>query len=128
AEVEGNVEALRAKIYGGEVKNPKELAALEDRLNIEVRKKENLEENVLHSMERLEESRAQLEKIERVFPKIKGEYEAAQAELDQVKAEWNAEAARLEERRAAIVTAINPRMLKVYEALIPSTKGRPVAR
>lgn len=124
----GSIERLRAKIYGGEVKSPKELAALEERLNIEIRKKEGLEEEVLASMERLERAKAQIEKVERAIPKIKREHQAAKAELERARAEWAAEIARLEQRRAAIVNALDPRTLKAYESLLPSTNGRPVAR
>lgn len=128
AAADESVERLRGRIYGGEVTSPKELAALEERLNIERRKKETLEDAVLAAMERLEQTKAQVDKVESIVPKIKREHGAARAAYDRAKAEWTAEIARLEDRRRSIVSGVDPRNLKVYDSLIASTNGRPVAK
>lgn len=128
ASVEESIARLQAKVYGGEVRNPKELSSLEGRLSAEVRKKESLEEAVLAAMEGLERCKAQVDKVDRLLPKIKKEQDAAQAALDRARSAWRDEVAHLQEQRGLIVAEVADRYLKTYESLIPSTNGRPVAK
>ena len=128
AGVQERIGRLEAKIYGGGVNNPKELASLEERLGAERRKKEALEESVLAAMDELEKRRAQLEKVERLLPKIERERDEANSALGRARAGWSAEMARLESRRRAIVAGLDPGAVSAYESLAPRTGGRPVAK
>lgn len=127
-QVEARIESLQSKIYAGEIVNPKELASMQQRLDVDVRTKERLEESLIEAMDKTESGRAQLREVEALAEKIDSEYRTAMATLKEHTAAWEREAEALRTERERIAAAVDSRLLKRYHALYRSTGGRPVAK
>lgn len=128
--LEGELQALEdkigreeAKLYGGEVSNPKELSALQSEIAMLKRRKEPLEEHVLEQMVLRDESIAEKQRLESETADLQREASALRERIasaeDDIDRRLAAESARWDE----IVPQIPGEVLELYSSLREQRKG-----
>ncbi|MCL5265433.1 MAG: C4-type zinc ribbon domain-containing protein [Chloroflexi bacterium] len=118
---------LESKLYGGAVKNPKELSALEKDVDMYKKKNSSIEDRVLELMSRLEE-------LEATVKTTRAETEAVETEWRHTQGELTAERDRLMDsiddlsrERALLAADIPQATIQIYEGLRKTRRGRAVA-
>jgi len=133
-DVEWEIEDLRTKIsqlneklYGGKVKNPKELLSIEQEVGI---LKVNLREKEDHLLDLMAEVEAIRDKIKldtERLKKLEGEWQKEQKLLTRKQAEIEGQLSDLSRKRQAWTSEIERESLELYE-WIKSRKGQAVVR
>ena len=133
-DVEWEIEDLRTKIsqlneklYGGKVKNPKELLSIEQEVGI---LKVNLREKEDHLLDLMTEVEAIRDKIKldtERLKKLEGEWQKEQKLLTRKQAEIEGQLSDLSRKRQAWTSEIERESLELYE-WIKSRKGQAVVR
>ena len=133
--LEADVEDTRAKattagekLYGGAVKNPKELLSLRDQVESYNRKIRELEDKTLEAMTEVEtlKSRVALKRWE--VAAIEEEWKKEQDALLREEEEMSAAITSLEQKRNVMAMGIEEVVLKLYEDLRSKRQGKAVAR
>lgn len=127
-EVRNKAAAIERKLYGGTIRNPKELQDLQAdfyALQAQVRRQEDA---LLFQMVRLEEADAALQRAEAALLEIEERWQAEQQALLTEKEQLEAELRDLEERRQRQVQGYSGQALALYELLRPRKEGRAVAK
>lgn len=134
-EVEREVEDLRAKatiseekLYGGAVKNPKELASIQEQVVNLQRKMRERDDKTLDIMTEVEAVHQEVSLKRREIEKIEEEWQAAQASLSQEQAELSAALAILEQKKKDLASRLDTASLELYQALRQKRQGRAVAK
>lgn len=120
-------ESLRTKLYGGTVRNPKELLGLEHELEQAKRRAGTQEDEVLDSMRQVEELEASAQQARQAALRLRQEWDDEKQVLLQNKQEAESTLSRLNAERDKLASAISPDMVRLYEQL-RSTRGQAVAR
>jgi predicted nucleic acid-binding Zn-ribbon protein len=131
---EAEVESQRIKIelsenslYGGKVRNPKELQDLQNEVTSLKRYQATLEDRLLEAMLKHEEAgeahQASLTNLSKVRSQVATQSASLTAENDSL----NVENERLKSERQAIASALDERTLTLYENLRNNRRGRAVA-
>lgn len=116
-----------AKLYSGEVTNPKELRQLEARLSQVTAELASHEEAVLAGIEQVEELAAQQRKVISATEKVENALRVAQKRLAHRASEWDLQEQIYRDELTELQSKIRPDLLERYERLRGSTGGRPVA-
>jgi len=133
-ELELNLESLAEKIaagekrlYSGKVRSPKELenlqmetASLKNRLRA-------IEEEALHAMERVDETRAALEEAEQHLQQVEGEWKETQKALATERKELLERLNALNAERKERIAALSQKALSAYDYLRKQKGGHAVA-
>jgi predicted nucleic acid-binding Zn-ribbon protein len=134
-EVEREVEDLQVKaaaatekLYGGTVKNPKELTSLQEQLSNFQRKIGEGDDKTLDIMSDVEEAQKDLSLKRSEVAKIEEEWQAEQAALSQEQTELSAALASLEQKRTELASRLDAVSLELYEAIRKKRQGRAVAK
>ena len=134
-DVEREVEDLRSKValleeklYGGSVKNPKELASLQEQVEHLKRKRRGQEDNVLDIMTEVEAMQKNVSLKSREVARIDEDWRAEQAMLSGEQAELNAALADLDQKRKDLISRIDAASLELYQGLRRKRQGRAVAK
>lgn len=127
-DVGGKIQPLNKKLYGGTIRNPKELSSIEDDVKALLSHKRKLEDQVLEVMAELEEAEATLTTARKELASIESAWAAEQERLKQQKTTLEEEIARLEERRRAQSERFDAATLAVYDSLRAKHQGRAVAK
>jgi predicted nucleic acid-binding Zn-ribbon protein len=134
-ELEWQVDDLRprlsdveGKLYGGSVRNPKELAGMQDEANILRGQLRQREDELLDLMVRVEERQAALREAEESLTEVEERWRQDQKELTSEKGKLEGELAGLEERRRQQTGLIEARVLALYDNLWERRQGRAVAK
>lgn len=120
--------AVENKLYGGTVRNPKELAGLNDDANMLKNQLRRREDELLNHMVKVEEQEAALRQAEAVLKEVEGRWRAEQAELLSQKARLEAELAEREKSRQAQAERIDGRVLELYDLLRDRRQGKAVVK
>ena len=134
-ELEREVEDLQAKaavseerLYGGTVKNPKELASLQEQVaNLKGRMK-GLDDKTLDIMSELETVQQQVSSKRQELAKVEEEWQEEQASLSQKQAELNSALATMEKKRKDLASKLDTASLELYQALRRIRQGKAVAK
>ena len=134
-ELEWQVDDLRprlsdveGKLYGGSVRNPKELASIQEEANILRGQLRRREDELLDLMVRVEERQTALREAEESLTEVEGRWRQDQKELTSEKEKLEGELAGLEERRRQQSGLIEARVLALYDNLWERRQGRAVAK
>jgi hypothetical protein len=134
-EVEREVEDLQAKaamatdkLYGGTVKNPKELTSLQEQLSNFKRKIGDGDDKTLDIMSEVEAAQKEVSLKRNEVTKIEEEWQAEQASLSQEQTELSVALTTLEPRRKELASRLDTLSLELYEALRQKWQGRAVAK
>jgi len=134
-ELEWQVDDLRprlsdveGKLYGGSVRNPKELGSMQDEANILRGQLRRREDELLDLMVRVEERQTALREAEESLTEVEGRWRQDQKELTSEKEKLEGELSGLEERRRQQTGLIEARVLALYDNLWERRQGRAVAK
>ncbi|MFQ5827523.1 MAG: zinc ribbon domain-containing protein [Dehalococcoidia bacterium] len=128
SDLEGKIAPLEKKLYGGGVKNPKELVGMEHELQIFKAHHREKEDRVLELMIQSETVQESIKARTAQLERTEAEWREEQKALSQRQAELGAALAALEGKRRALAETIEPSDLKLYEGLMKERGGRAVAR
>jgi len=134
-ELEREVEDLQAKaavseerLYGGTVKNPKELASLQEQVANLKGKMKGLDDKTLDIMSELETVHQQVSSKRQELAKVEEEWQEEQASLSQEQAELNSALATLEQKGKDLASKLDTASLELYQALRRIRQGKAVAK
>jgi predicted nucleic acid-binding Zn-ribbon protein len=116
------------KLYGGAVKNPRELADLQAKVASLKRRKAALEDELLEAMLAREEAEAELEAAQADLAEVEAAWEAEHRHLEEEAAELHARIPTLEAQSAALSAQLPADILASYRHLLRRKNGIAVAR
>jgi predicted nucleic acid-binding Zn-ribbon protein len=127
-DMDAKIQPIVKKLYGGSIRNPKELADLEeDARSLQIRKRK-LEDQVLEVMSELEEADSTLATAGQTLSELETSWRAEQDRLRREQETVTADLAALEGQRREEVEIIDPATLKLYDGLRAAHQGRAVAK
>ena len=116
------------KLYGGSVRNPKELSSLQQEADVLKKKRSEVEDSLLGLMLELEEleqeSGAEISELDQLESRWRGEHEQLDAERERL----SQALAKLGERRAILVERIPESDYRLYAALRKERAGKAISR
>lgn len=128
AELQERIEDLESKLYGGSIKNPREMSAVEEERQFTVKQQQDEEEKLLEIMVDLEElesghasAKAELEGLEEARPSEKVELQKSEQRLE-------ADIARFQDDRNEVVPVVDPELIGLYDSLRQTKNGQAVAK
>jgi len=119
---------VEGKLYGGSVRNPKELASVQDEANILRGQLRRREDELLDLMVRVEERQTALREAEESLAEVEGRWRQEQKELASEKERLEGELAGLEERRGQQSGLIEAKVLVLYDNLWQRRQGKAVVK
>jgi predicted nucleic acid-binding Zn-ribbon protein len=122
------IEPIEKKLYGGSIRNPKELSDLQEDVRSLQARKRQLEDQLLEAMSELEDVEGTLTAARDALSALDASWQAEQARLLREQATLTAELAALEERRREQAQLIDRASLTLYDALRAAHQGRAVAK
>lgn len=127
-ELRRKAKAVEDKLYGGTVRNPKELQDLQEDLEALKRQLSRREDALLNLMLQVEEAERLLGEAEARLAETEAVWRDEQASLLAEKGRLEEELSRLEGERARQVVKVDASTLGLYDALRARRQGRAVAR
>jgi predicted nucleic acid-binding Zn-ribbon protein len=127
-DVRSRLSDVEGKLYGGSVRNPKELAGVQEEANILKGQMRRREDELLELMVRVEETQATLREAEESLSEVEARWQREQQELVGEKERLEGEIAGLEDRRGRQAALIEARALVLYENLRERRQGRAVVK
>ncbi len=127
-DLRAKAEPVERKLYGGSVRQPKELQDLNDEVEMYRRQQRAIEDRQLEVMEELESSAAGLAAARKAAAEVEGAWEMRQASLRARENEIQRHRAELVEQRGERARRIDAQRLALYERLRKARGGRAVAR
>ncbi len=126
-EVRGKAAAIENKLYGGTVRNPKELEDFQADLTSLRGQLSKREDALLEVMLELEEAEADVRGAEATLAEVEESWKAQQASLEETRATLKEEIEGLEAKRSRQVDGMDPAALSLYQALRERRQGTAVA-
>jgi len=123
-----HVAAVESKLYGGTVRNPKELAGLNDDANMLKSQLRRREDELLNHMVKVEEQETALRQAEAALKEVEERWRGEQADLVGQKERLEAELVEREASRQAQAGTIDGRVLELYDLLRDRRQGKAVAK
>ncbi|NLE75753.1 MAG: hypothetical protein GX605_03230 [Chloroflexi bacterium] len=120
-------ETTERRLYSGQVRNPKELAGLEEEHQYLLRRRLSLDEELLEAMVALEEASDQEQAAQAVVQTLEAEWAEARVALRDEQASLQARLAELAVQRQPLAAQVKTDDLRLYEGLRPRRGGRAVA-
>lgn len=127
-DVDSKIQPLHKKLYGGSIRNPKELSSIEDDVKALLSHKRKLEDQVLEVMAETEEAEGTLTAAREDAASTESAWQAEQERLKQEKAALEEDLVRLEHQRQEQSEKIDSSTLAVYDSLRTKHQGRAVAK
>lgn len=127
-EVREKASEIEGKLYGGTVRNPKELYDLDADLRSLKAQVSRREDDLLSVLVEIEDEAAQLANAEAEFRRIEAEWNARQADLLEEKGRLEQEISSLEARRGDQLPEVDASSLRLYQLLRERHHGQVVAR
>ncbi|MFQ6057616.1 MAG: zinc ribbon domain-containing protein [Anaerolineae bacterium] len=121
------ITAEEEKLYSGRIRNPKELAGIEEEVRYLKRYRSELEEEMLETMLDIEDVEAKVAAKGEKLRGIEAQWEQEQAHLREERAALQARLAELRAQRRALRASIASPDLLIYEELRRKKGGRGVA-
>lgn len=126
--VESKQKAFKDKLYGGTVTNPKELDSMEKEIEMLGRQKGKLEERILELYDIVEERKSALAAAQAVLKQHEDELARILEKRAREEESLTAQIQELTAIRQTKVSAVDPILLKRYEALSPRSAGVVVSK
>lgn len=127
-ELSVKITAVDEKLYGGSVKNPKELASLSEECDHFKAHRRELEDRVLEIMSDVESAQNRVDVKKREVEGVEAEWQAEQAQLLEQQAQLNDELAKLDEDHRLLVSQIDRNSVGLYEELRGAGRSESVAK
>jgi predicted nucleic acid-binding Zn-ribbon protein len=119
---------LKQKLYGGSVKNPKELVSLQHEVDFLSDKITEKEDRALELMDEIEISQGTLAKITQEIEEVERQLKERKSSLLQEKSEAEKQLVSSTSARDALAASLDPGDLELYEYLRRGRTGTAVAR
>jgi len=129
-EIEGlstKIAATEHKLFGGTVRNPKELANLQRESEDLKARRSQLEDRLLELMDRVETTTASVQATATRLADVEAEWREQQRRLTAELEDLKAKHAELLQRRDSQASQVQPEVLEVYQ-MVRTRKGTAVAR
>ena len=126
-EVRGKAAAIENKLYGGSVRNPKELEDFQADLASLRGQLSKREDALLEVMLELEDAEADMREAEATLAEVEESWKAQQASLEETRAKLKEEIEGLEAKRTRQVDGMDTAALSLYQALRERRQGTAVA-
>ena len=117
ADVEARIKRDDARMYGGQIVDPRELASLQRELAHHSTQRDALEEQLLQAMESFEEVQQGAAAAARRAEELRRQWEADRPGLDEERHRLSAEIARLRAERETLTATLDTRALQLYTRL-----------
>ncbi len=115
------------KLYGGKIRNPKELDGLRRDLEQRQARRREVEDRELQLMGDVESTQSALQRAHDELAAVRASFEAKHSELVGQHAQLKEQHAALDAERAKVVASIAPASLAQYEQLRRDKRGRAVS-
>ena len=115
------------KLYGGSVRNPKELSDLQQEVELLKGRCRQLEDRVIDIMSEVELTEVSIRDESRQLEEMEQTWQREQERLQSEKARLLVEVAALDKKRRALAAQIDPDSLDLYERLRQARQGKAVA-
>ncbi len=122
------IEQSEASLYGGKIRNPKELKDLENEVASLKKYKLVLEDRQIEMMMIEEEASATYKSARAILEKTRADFDAVSAELRQEQAKILKDQRRHEEEHQAAAGAVEPEDLLIYNQLRKTRRGIAVSK
>jgi predicted nucleic acid-binding Zn-ribbon protein len=119
--------AVDEKLYGGRIRNPKELTSLQQEADSFRAKRGQAEDKALEVMELVSEKEERVAVLGGELGRLEGQWKLAQQQLLDEAERYKKAIAETEQRRLMLVAEIEPSAVDVYQE-IKKKRDRPVAR
>lgn len=126
-EVRGKAAAIENKLYGGTVRNPKELEDFQADLTSLRGQLSRREDALLEVMLELEDAETGLRQAEATLAEVQESWKAQQTSLQETRAKLKEEIEELEAKRTRQVDGMDAPALSLYQALRERRQGAAVA-
>jgi hypothetical protein len=127
-EIRTKIQPLEEKLYGGTIKNPKELVGFHQDVDSLRGRQRELEDRVLEAMSLVEEAERGLAEANRWLSEVEARWQAEQGDLSGQRDDLQREIPELEARRSRQETTIEAEVMRQYDALRATHQGRAVAK
>ena len=121
-------EQLESKLYGGTVRNPRELRDMQVELNLLREQQQQKEESLLVALEVTDETEQRLDSLKSDLQEIQTVRQKEQKQLLEEKTHLQEDSAVLEEKRQDLTSLVDAVHLKLYDSLRSTRQGRAVAK
>ncbi len=115
------------RLYGGDVRNPKELESLQDELRSLRTRRESLEDSILTGLTETDESEARLKRAQQQWQAVESRWREQQARAEAIVAELREQLARMDERVAQLRAVLPASLLDIYDETCRKKSGRGIA-
>jgi predicted nucleic acid-binding Zn-ribbon protein len=122
------IEPLEKRLYGGTIRNPKELEDLQQDVQSLKKRQRALEDRDLEIMVAVEEAQRSNREAQELLAEVQAAWEVEQERLARQQAELRSEIAALEQRRGDQIGLVDSPVLGLYENLRTARQGRAVAK
>ena len=122
------IAAIEKKLYGGSMKNPRELMGFEQDLKLLKTQKGEREDRLLGVMLEVEAAQQEVKQKSEELSVVEQRWKENQQKLSQEKEELEAQLAELGGKRKLIAEQIDSATLKLYEEIRLARQGRAVSR
>ena len=119
---------LEEKLYGGTVRNPRELKGMQQELELLREQQKQQEDNLLLALETTEKAEQRLGGLEKTLREVQTAKQREQAQLLEEKAGLQKELTKLEERRHSVSSQVNPNHMRLYDSLRSTRQSQAVAK
>ena len=119
---------LEEKLYGGSVRNARELEGMNMELNLLRENQRKQEEGLLRSLEAIEVTQRKLGGLEVALQDMETEREQQRVKLLDERAQLEAESETLAARRGEVTSQVSPEHLRLYDRLRATRQGQAVSR
>ncbi|MDP6101831.1 MAG: C4-type zinc ribbon domain-containing protein [Dehalococcoidia bacterium] len=119
---------LEGKLYGGIVRNPRELKDMQTELNLLRERQEQQEEVLLLALETIEETEQSFSSLESALQEIQIAREKECKQLLKEKTHLQKDSALLKEKRQGLSSLVDTVHLKLYDSLRSIRQGQAVAK
>jgi predicted nucleic acid-binding Zn-ribbon protein len=127
-ELGAKIAVIEKKLYGGSVKNPRELIPFQQDLEILKAQRAEQEDKLLALMMDVDSLHQDVGLKKSDFEKIERDWNENQQKLSQEKAELETESANLDQKRNLLAGQIDPDSLSIYEEVRRVKQGQAVAK
>jgi predicted nucleic acid-binding Zn-ribbon protein len=125
---QGKASQVETKLYGGTVRNPRELEDLQTELNMLREHQRQQEESLLQALEALEETEKALNDLEHNLHEIEATRQKDEKRLVEEMTHLRQEVALLEGKRQSLSALVSPAHLQLYGTLRSSRHGQAVVK
>ena len=119
---------LEKKLYSGAIRNPRELSAYQEELQLFKRQHQSIEDSLLEVMVEREESQQLIKESRETVERLDHERAQEVSRLQKEQGRLGGELENLTRERSAATAQVQPADLSLYERLLKSTQGTAVAK